>query len=57
MSAGDIRSVKAQKDAKRFDKKKNIDKENKIIEEKSETNLNNNNKSSEKDNAVEENNS
>ena len=55
MSAGDIRSVKAQKDAKRFDKKKNIDKENKIIEEKSETNLNDKNITLEKDNALEKN--
>ena len=55
VSAGDIRSVKAQKDAKRFDKKKNIDKENKIIEEKSETNLNDKNIILEKDNALEKN--
>jgi len=55
VSAGDIRSVKAQKDAKRFDKKKNIDKENKIIEEKSETNLNVKNIILEKDNALEKN--
>ena len=55
VSAGDIRSVKAQKDAKRFDKKKNIDKENKIIEEKSETNLNDKNITLEKDNALEKN--
>lgn len=55
VSGGDIRSVKAQKDAKRFDKKKNIDKENKIIEEKSETNLNNKNIILEKDNALEKN--
>ena len=41
VSGGDIRSVRAQKDAKRFDKKKNIDKEIKIIEAKSETNSNN----------------
>jgi large subunit ribosomal protein L9 len=53
VSGGDIRSVRAQKDAKRFDKKKNIDKENKVIEEKSETNSNNNNITLEKDNAVE----
>ena len=55
VSAGDIRSVKAQKDAKRFDKKKNIDKENKIIEEKSETNLNDKNIILEKDNTLEKN--
>ena len=55
VSGGDIRSVRAQKDAKRFDKKKNIDKENKIIEEKSETNLNNKNIILEKDNALEKN--
>ena len=53
VSGGDIRSVRAQKDAKRFDKKKNIDKENKIIEAKSETNSNNKNITLEKDNTVE----
>ena len=53
MSGGDIRSVRAQKDAKRFDKKKIIDKENKITEEKSEHNSNNKNITLEKDNAVE----
>ncbi len=36
VSGGDIRSDRAQKDARRFEKKKNIDKENKIIEEKLE---------------------
>ena len=55
VSGGDIRSVRAQKDAKRFDKKKNIDKENKIIEEKSETNLNDKNIILEKDNTLEKN--
>jgi large subunit ribosomal protein L9 len=53
ITGGDIRSERAQKDAKRFDKKKNIDKENKIIEAKSETNSNNKNITLEKDNTVE----
>ena len=37
VSGGDIRSERAQKDAKRFEKKNNLHKENKIIKEKSET--------------------
>ena len=35
VSGGDIRSDRAQKDAKRFEKKSNLDKKDKIIEEKS----------------------
>ena len=37
VSGGDIRSERAQKDSRRFEKKNNLHKENKIIEEKLET--------------------
>ena len=36
VSGGDIRSERAQKDSRRFEKKNNLNKENKIIKEKSE---------------------
>ena len=53
VSGVDIRSDRAQKDAKRFEKKKNVDKEKKIVEEKSEISETADNSTVEKDKSVE----
>ncbi len=52
LSGGDIRSDRAQKDARRFEKNKPVDKENKIVEEKSDVNKTKE-KTLEKENTIE----